>query len=120
MKPPFGSEALRIAVENEEEQNAIKAMEEKDDQLTRQTPMSDLPTRQTCARCHRISLFDFHSPMWKEVAGPWSDDILCLMCFAVLGDERGLRWEEGLTITPCSLVSHLEFAAALTRGATDE
>jgi hypothetical protein len=69
--------------------------------------MSVNPTRQTCARCVRISPYDFHSPIWREVAGPWLDDILCVMCFAVLGDERGLRWEEGLTITPCSLVAHL-------------
>ncbi len=73
------------------------------------------PTRQTCARCVRISPYDFHSPLWKEVAGPWSDDILCVMCFAILGDERGLEWEEGIEFYPVSLAYHL---AALTRGDT--
>ncbi len=73
------------------------------------------PTRETCHRCHRISPIGFYSPIWKKVVGPfWANDILCVMCFTVLGDERGLDWEEGIEFYPVSLAHHL--AAALTPG----
>lgn len=69
-----------------------------------------IPTRETCHRCHRISPVGFHSPIWEQVSGPWANDILCVACFAVLGDERGLKWEEDLEFYPISLVTHLEGA----------
>ena len=75
------------------------------------------PTREYCKRCGRISLVTFHSPIWKEVAGPvWEHSCMCVMCFGILGDERGIAWEEGLTMYPLSLVTHL----ATEKGASTE
>ena len=66
--------------------------------------MSDLPTREQCAKCGRRG-FGFHSPLWHGVAGErWANSPLCLPCFAELGDERGLDWGQGLEIHVVSLV----------------
>ncbi|KKK69652.1 hypothetical protein LCGC14_2931900 [marine sediment metagenome] len=66
------------------------------------------PTREYCKRCGRISLVTFNSPIWEEVAGPvWEHSCMCVWCFGILGDERGIAWEEGLVMYPLSLVNHL-------------
>ena len=67
---------------------------------------NDRPSRETCHRCTRISMFSFYSPLWAEVAAFWKDAILCLFCFAVLGDERNIGWEDGLEIHPSSIHTH--------------
>ncbi len=67
-----------------------------------------MSTREYCNRCQDISLIGFSSLLWKEVAGPrWENSTLCIRCFGVLGDERGIAWEEGLELFPLSLVNHL-------------
>ena len=72
--------------------------------------MSERPTRETCHRCCRISPVGFHSPLWEQVAGEhWRLGILCVACFAALGDERGIAWEQGMKFYPVSLVSHLAY-----------
>ncbi len=81
----------------------------------------DRPTRETCHRCCRISAVGFYSPLWRSVAGEhWRHGILCVACFAALGDERGIVWEQGMKFYPVSLRSHLAYldepAAAEGRG----
>lgn len=67
-----------------------------------------IPTREYCNRCSHISAIGFYSPLWEEVAGQcWESSTLCIQCFAVLGDERGIVWEDGLELFPLSLVTHL-------------
>lgn len=60
-------------------------------------------TREFCQRCHQVSPIGFFSPIWKRVAGRWADSILCIACFAALGDERFITWECGLKLFPVSL-----------------
>lgn len=63
-------------------------------------------TRQFCARCRSIDRVGFLAPkeLWCLVAGPhWEHDILCLRCFAEIGDEKGVRWDvPGLEFYPVS------------------
>lgn len=63
-------------------------------------------TREFCPRCTRISAIGFYSPLWDQVAGRWKHSTLCIACFASLGDEQAIRWEEGLEFCPVSLVTH--------------
>ncbi len=63
------------------------------------------PTREHCHRCNHLSPISFYSPLWDEVAGPWANDVLCVRCFAVLGDERGIAWETDIVFYPTSLVT---------------
>ncbi len=66
--------------------------------------MTDTTTREFCQRCQRVSPIGFFSPheTWKLVAGSWADSILCVMCFAALGDEKHVRWEEDIEFFPVS------------------
>ena len=58
-----------------------------------------IPTRQSCAQCHQRMSIDYHADLWPEVVHPkWRDSILCIDCFAEMGDERNIAWEEGLEI----------------------
>lgn len=76
------------------------------------TRPSDLhPTRQSCAQCHKRMSIDFHADdeTWERVAGIWANSILCLDCYAEMGDERGIAWEFGLEfMSVVSLATHLE------------
>lgn len=66
-------------------------------------------TREFCQRCHRVSPVGFFSPhdIWESVAGRhWSNSILCVVCFAALGDEKHIAWEEGIEFFPMSYATH--------------
>lgn len=66
-------------------------------------PPYAVPTRQWCQRCRHIVEVDFYSPIWEQVAGRhWQDSILCVRCFAEIGDEKHIAWEEGVEFEPCS------------------
>jgi hypothetical protein len=45
--------------------------------------------------------------LWRLVAGPrWEYDILCLACFAEIGDEKGIEWDVAeLEFYPVSYVT---------------
>lgn len=69
----------------------------------------DTTTREFCGRCHRVSPVGFHSPnsIWEAVAGRhWKNEILCIVCFAALGDEKHIVWEEGIEFYPVSYATH--------------
>lgn len=34
------------------------------------------------------------------------DSILCIMCFAALGDEKHVAWEKGIEFYPVSYATH--------------
>lgn len=66
-------------------------------------------TREYCYRCHRYSPFHFHVPdhIWEKVVPErWRNDILCLDCFARMGDERLVEWSEDITVHPVSLAKN--------------
>lgn len=51
--------------------------------------------------------FHASSEAWTAVAGNhWEHSILCIMCFAALGDEKHIEWEEGITFYPVSYATH--------------
>lgn len=69
---------------------------------------TERPTREFCQRCHRLSPIGFHArdDIWEAVAGGhWRHSILCIVCFAALGDEKHVQWEIGLEFHPVSYVT---------------
>ncbi len=69
----------------------------------------DTCTREFCQRCHRVSPIGFFSPpeLWALVAGhQWKDSILCIMCFAQLGDEKHIHWEWDIKFYAVSYATH--------------
>lgn len=69
--------------------------------------MSNTTTREICKRCQSVSAVGFDSPLWEEVAGQhWVDSILCIRCFAALGDEKHIEWEVGIELYPVSYATH--------------
>jgi hypothetical protein len=71
----------------------------------------DTCTREICQRCHRVSPIGFSArkDIWWKVAGRhWEHSILCIMCFAQLGDEKYIAWEEGIEFYPVSFVTNHE------------
>lgn len=71
--------------------------------------MADRTTREFCGRCHRLSPVGFLAPddVWLTVAGQhWRHAILCIMCFAALGDEKHIRWEHGIEFYAVSYATH--------------
>lgn len=73
---------------------------------------TDQSTREICQRCNRTSPVGFYSPseIWLAVTQPghWQDSILCIMCFAQLGDEKHIKWEQGIKFFPVSYATHHE------------
>ena len=69
---------------------------------------TDCTTREICQRCNQVSAVGFFAQpeIWAMVAGQWRDSILCLTCFARLGDEKHVAWETGMQFFPVSYASH--------------
>lgn len=66
-------------------------------------------TREMCQRCNHVSAVGFFSPVWELVTGPhWEHSILCIRCFAELGDEKFIEWEEDIEFYPVSFRTHVE------------
>jgi hypothetical protein len=79
-------------------------------------------TREFCQRCNDLSPVGFHArdDIWVRVAGEhWRWSILCLRCFAALGDEKGIRWEEGMEFYPSSFATHSEAEVEKLRARLD-
>lgn len=67
----------------------------------------DISTREFCERCRRVSAVGFYAERWLDVAGyHWHNDILCIRCFAELGDEKHIVWEDGMEFFPVSYATH--------------
>ena len=69
----------------------------------------NVTTREFCGRCHRVSPVGFHvqNDIWEAVAGRHHQhDILCILCFAQLGDEKHIVWEENIEFYPVSYATH--------------
>lgn len=79
-----------------------------------------IATRPRCGNCGEYVVCDFvaDDDVWKRAVPRHLQTgcYLCLTCFARSGDERLVRWEEGLEIIPLSLRSHLEDVRGLKIG----
>lgn len=70
------------------------------------------PHRQFCALCHEVVRVSFHVPneVWElAVHASQRNAIMCLRCFTRMADERGVKWDEGITFYPVSQASHDEW-----------
>ncbi len=70
-----------------------------------------IPCRMWCAICGGPHKIDFvtKDEYWKEAIPVkyWLSPV-CLNCFTARADEKHLPWENGLTLTPCSLKTQLD------------
>ena len=68
---------------------------------------TDQRTRENCNRCGRRGFgFIVPKPLWLAVAGArWEHAKLCIVCFADLGDEKNIQWEDGLEVQLVSIAS---------------
>lgn len=69
-----------------------------------------IATRQRCGVCHRVCVVGFHVPdkTWAIVVPvPFQHTRMCLDCFASFADERLVAWDDGVTLYPRSLLTHL-------------
>lgn len=70
-----------------------------------------IPSRSRCTHCREYYAVDFWvtEEVWtKTMRGGTRCDTICLKCFASMADERLVRWEVGLELTPISLITNLE------------
>jgi hypothetical protein len=70
---------------------------------------ADLTTRERCRMCHRYSPVGFRVPddVWAASVHPhYQQDPLCIMCFALGADERGVRWDDEIEFHPVSFATH--------------
>jgi hypothetical protein len=82
---------------------------------------SELPHREMCGLCHRVSAVGFHVPneVWKAVVhNSRIEDIHCLNCFIERADEKLIAWDSDISFYPVSLRSHLttDFEPKLRHG----
>ena len=65
-------------------------------------------SREICRSCWRPSPVGFSVPdaAWKAVRHPQlPGDVLCIICFAQLADEKLIQWDREITFYPVSLVT---------------
>lgn len=66
-------------------------------------------TREICKNCGKVSPLGFTVPdsTWKYVVPTrYHDSNLCIMCFAMYGDEKGTDWDFKIDFYPVSLFTH--------------
>lgn len=77
---------------------------------------TSLPSRERCACCKRYSPVGFSVPnaIWDlVVANEFYHSILCVSCFADMGDERLVEWDTEIEFYPVSLATHARLALGL-------
>ena len=66
--------------------------------------------RQICSVCNREYSIDFKVPneIW-ELATHHSqrENLICLDCFTRMADTRFVKWDEDITFSPVSLITHI-------------
>lgn len=68
-------------------------------------------TREICKICHHVNPVGFSVPdnIWHLVVPEFAaSSVVCIGCFTRLGDEKLIRWEDGIQFFPVSLASHLK------------
>lgn len=66
-------------------------------------------TREICKACNQPNPVGFTVPdqIWEMVVPRHlSTSILCIACFARLGDEKFVQWETEIQLFPVSLATH--------------
>src|SRR3990167_8343294 len=70
-----------------------------------------IPSREVCKMCWHVNPVGFAVPddVWASVVpASHQDKVICITCFARLGDERAIRWDRSIELFPVSLASHLD------------
>lgn len=70
--------------------------------------MEAIPSREFCSRCRSYSVISFavSNEIWRMVVPErFREDILCLLCFARMADERLVKWDADIEFYPVSLAA---------------
>lgn len=73
------------------------------------TSLQSFASRETCKICYRANAVGFRVPdeVWRQaVPEPKQNGVVCLACFTMLADERGVEWDREIEFFPVSLVTH--------------
>ncbi len=73
------------------------------------TANSDVTTREICEMCHQVNAVGFLVPdgVWRLIIPiDFQNKVVCLQCFAKLGDEKRIRWDLNIKFFPVSFVTH--------------
>lgn len=69
------------------------------------------PVREICSECGRVSPVGFWVPdrVWSKVMpDDRQHDVMCIMCFARLADQKMVQWDEEIEFFPVSKKTHRE------------
>lgn len=69
-----------------------------------------MASREICKICFHPNPIGFHVPneIWKAaIPDYYQKNIVCIMCFARLADERLIQWDNDIELYPVSFVTHL-------------
>lgn len=67
-------------------------------------------SRELCKLCYHVNAIGFNVPddIWRAVVpAAMRGSIVCLACFARLGDEKGIAWDQQIEFYPVSMATHL-------------
>ena len=70
-------------------------------------------SREICKLCYHVNAVGFSVPddVWLAIVPPeFENRVVCLTCFARLGDEKGIEWDREIEFFPVSLQRHLSAA----------
>lgn len=68
-----------------------------------------MTSREICQLCFHPNPVGFRVPddVWESVVPEGArGGVVCLNCFARLGDEQGIAWEKDIQFFPVSLATH--------------
>lgn len=82
-----------------------------------------LPSRERCQCCNRYSAVGFWVPnrVWDRVVpNQFHESPLCVACFADMGDERMIAWDQEIQFFPVSLATHHDVVSPKCNGENHE
>lgn len=62
-----------------------------------------------CRLCHHVNAVGFATPdrIWNAIVPEHAKNwVVCLSCFARLGDEKAIAWDDDIKLYPVSLATH--------------
>ena len=68
-------------------------------------------SREICKICWHVNPVGFSVPdaVWEAVVPlQFRSNVLCILCFARLADEKLIPWDEDIKFYPVSLYTHLD------------
>lgn len=67
-------------------------------------------SREICKICYHANPVGFSVPdgVWECIVPPeLRESVVCLACFARIGDEKGVQWDREIEFFPVSRATHL-------------